>query len=1564
MNFKKVIILLIALMIITPSFAFAAESDSASSGSGKSSSSQSSENMNTEPTDSKPAENTDSSLNSSESEQSDEKNENQQEAEENEEPEMQLMAAAASVETPEIDVPTMTTPQSSDFSYSNDAYLTSLFSGAAVYTYPIQVPKGINDFQPKIELIYNSQSVGGQYDWLGSGWSLNEYYILRDVNFTPNDVSDDKFKLIFGEQTHNLIFDEKSGFYHTEIETYMKIQKVSGGSNQKGEYWIVNTKDGIEYRFGFTEDSELLNSVPERNYVHKWKLDKIEDLNENSIFYSYVKNPREGEIGASYLKNISYNDGFAVIEFERIEKPFVFNAYKNGSQIIEKCLLSNIIIKNSKEVISIYSIEYTVSDIDVSLDCINLTTLNNSDCFRTSFNYEVLTSDSNFSRNPDWTIPVIFSSRDAGTYQSNGNTYDVRVDYDVRIADINGDGLPDQIQSYRSNGNNNQVVWINNGSGFTKDSNWTIPVIFSSRDAGTYQSNGNTYDVRVDYDVRIADMNGDGLPDLIQSNRANGYNNQAVWINNGSGFTKDINWTIPIIFSSRDAGSYPWNGNTYDNRVDYDVRIADINGDGLPDLIQSYKDNNYNNQAVWINNGSGFTKDINWTIPVIFSSRDSGTYQSNGDTYDVRVDYGVRIIDINGDGLPDLIQSYRNNNNNNMAVWINSGSGFVRDSNWTIPVTFYSRSAGTYQSNGNTYDDQIDYAVRIADVNDDGFPDIIQSNRNNGYNTQAIWINTGNGFIHDTNWTIPVIFSSRDAGSYPWNGNTYDVRVDYAVKVADLNGDGLPDLIQSYRENNYNNQAIWINSFSSSHLLRQITHPSGSTTKIEYETSTKFNNTKENGMQGLPIPIKVVKKVEIDNGMKNDYHTISTYTYDYENGLMNIVKGKIEFGGFKKVTVNDGRSITEHYFHQDQAKKGREYKTVIKSTSNKLYAVSENAFVANETKGIFEVLLKNSTQSLYDGQAVPVVSKTSYEYDIYGNPVKTKSEGDIKINGDEKTVLYEYTYNVNDWILNKVKKETLENANSKKIAASEFYYDGNSNLNAVPTRGLITKTVNWNSHGDDIVQDFEYDSYGNLIAQYDGNGHLTTVKYGENPIYPISFTNALNQTTLLEYNLSIGKLTKTTDSNGFVTSMEYDGFGRITKVIKPGDSSSSPTIGYRYYIDGVAPEYIQISVKESGNQYYDTWKYYDGLKREIKTESESENPSENIIQETYYNNFGNVSKIVAPRKSSETYLNTTTAYDSFGRLIKITNPDGTAKSVEYNQLKTTAFDERGNKIQSEKDIYDNIIKVTEFNGNEVYETGYEYNTLNNLIKIIPNQNYDQSKISFLVEKENKVMGGSGNTNLVEKDLSSLGLTTPIDTRYKVENVTFEYDSLGRMIKLDDPDLGVWKYEYNANGKKATETDSRQIKTYYDYDALDRIVLIDYPNDADISFEYDLGTIGTLTKVNSGITTKSYQYDERLRVIKETVFIHNGDLSASENANPAGNVQIYNAGILSGLSLSKLKDAIKTVVAIVVTVVVEIYKAVTGSNNNSGNEGNNSGGNDGSGSDDNGSGGNDGGSDGF
>jgi hypothetical protein len=115
--------------------------------------------------------------------------------------------------------------------------------------------------------------------------------------------------------------------------------------------------------------------------------------------------------------------------------------------------------------------------------------------------------------------------------------------------------------------------------------------------------------------VTVADVNGDGKPDLISANA--GDSTLTVLTNNGGG--------IFVFNATLNVGNYP-----------YSVAVADINDDGKPDLICANTGDS--TLTVLTNNGGGIFG-FNATL-----NAGSGPYS-------------VAAADVNGDGKPELISA-------------------------------------------------------------------------------------------------------------------------------------------------------------------------------------------------------------------------------------------------------------------------------------------------------------------------------------------------------------------------------------------------------------------------------------------------------------------------------------------------------------------------------------------------------------------------------------------------------------------------------------------------------------------------------------------------------------------------------------------------------------------------------------------------------------------------------------------------------------------------------------------------------------------------------------------
>ena len=151
--------------------------------------------------------------------------------------------------------------------------------------------------------------------------------------------------------------------------------------------------------------------------------------------------------------------------------------------------------------------------------------------------------------------------------------------------------------------------------------------------------------------------NGDESRSLLASITKSGNNGTVTTLpatsftyqTQSAGWTSQSSWNLPVsIFVAGYEQGY---------------HLLDVNGDGLTDIV--YSNDNGSGPATYqsyINTGSGWTASTTWNLPVILTVN--------------HVDQGYRFVDVNGDGLPDIV--YGNNDNmghNTFATYINSNYG-------------------------------------------------------------------------------------------------------------------------------------------------------------------------------------------------------------------------------------------------------------------------------------------------------------------------------------------------------------------------------------------------------------------------------------------------------------------------------------------------------------------------------------------------------------------------------------------------------------------------------------------------------------------------------------------------------------------------------------------------------------------------------------------------------------------------------------------------------------------------------------------------------------------------
>jgi RHS repeat-associated protein len=101
-----------------------------------------------------------------------------------------------------------------------------------------------------------------------------------------------------------------------------------------------------------------------------------------------------------------------------------------------------------------------------------------------------------------------------------------------------------------------------------------------------------------------------------------------------------------------------------------------------------------------------------------------------------------------------------------------------------------------------------------------------------------------------------------------------------------------------------------------------------------------------------------------------------------------------------------------------------------------------------------------------------------------------------------------------------------------------------------------------------------------------------------------------------------------------------------------------------------------------------------------------------------------------------------------------------------------------------------------------------------------------------------------------------------------KTVSYQYDILGRLYRVNNPDTNYWEYTYDALGRQSSYKDPKNNPlTYYDYDPLHRLREVTQPGNIQTLYSYD--SHNNLVAVTDGNgNTTSYAFDDMHRVYQE------------------------------------------------------------------------------------------------
>lgn len=932
------------------------------------------------------------------------------------------------------------------------------------------------------------------------------------------------------------------------------------------------------------------------------------------------------------------------------------------------------------------------------------------------------------------------------------------------------------------------------------------------------------YDYK-DAGVRAADVNSDGKTDMIEGTDTE----RRTWINTGTGWLEDSSWSLP-----QDMHFI-----ALSDRKDRGVRIADANGDGLPDLFRA----DGPTRTAWINTGKGWVQDNTWLIPPEASFISSGN------------DMGVALIDINGDGLPDILKS----DGSTRIVWINTGKGWSQDSSWTIPGDITLKGVGS----------------AIDDINGDGMPDLIKA------------VDSSSRRTYTNNAAEAYLLTTIK------NGLGGTITLDYK-KIAELDnnhGDGISDLafsgwvVNSITQNNglSSNQIISTTNYNYSGGLYDSDEKEFRGFNYVQETVSDGTTARhyfyqDKSKKGLEYSSEIVDKNsapyrksenEITSEDKGGYYIVklaSATDYTYDGSSANPKAAKTEF------SYDDYGNIIKTSYLGDTSTTGDEkyiYNEYLYNTNDWIIDKPKHNYLSdNNQNKVSESWFR------YDGQ----------EYDQA--PIK----GDL--------THAEYWLNDASNPAESLSYDSYGNAvsytNSRGYATS-YSYD--------PTYTFLAAATNSKGH----QTSYTYDSgTGNLLSVTDPNGYKTEYQYdvfGRKTKEILPYDSSLYPTTYIWYSIDgtapeetkVMQREESGESKTYDSYTYYDGFGNVVQAKKESDSSQLITQDKIY--DSMS------RLKEETTPYLSNEGYtspsatakkraysYDALGRITKitntdntarttaydhwnTYSYDENSNRkdfnydafgNIISVKEYNNgetyttsyaydaSGNLKEITDSKNNKIKY-----AYDSLGRKTQLQDPDLGTWSYNYdaNGNLISQADNKGNSVSMQ---YDELDRLTVKNiPDETITYYYDSGTIGAVSRIQSsasdsNFNYDQRNRLI---SEQKTIGGTAFSTAYSYDaMDRLTSKTLPDS----SAISYSYDAQGQLKSISNilPDI-----KYNEMGQQTQKVYNNGLTTNIQYNSDNyRLSRLTTSDKQDLSYSYD--GVGNVAKITDAVNSKTsaFQYD--------------------------------------------------------------------------------------------------------
>ncbi len=990
--------------------------------------------------------------------------------------------------------------------------------GEAAYTMPIALPPGTNGMTPALSLEYRHRTESGL---LGIGWSING---LSQITRCPRTLvqdgvlsrvtrtSADPFCLD-GQRlvvTNGVAYGSATAEYRTEIESFTRIRTL-GSAGFGPQSFTVESPDGRIFEYGATADSRIDSSAAAQppNTALIWALNRVRDRSGNVIDFTYSEGP-----GLTFrIASIRYNSNPSAGIAPSHEVAFVYEnrpsnevdiLYVAGTPVREVLRLDRVEVRYGGSAIRTYDLSYEPALTDIGrsrLASIQECAAGGTDCLSpTNFTWQ--------NGAPGFQPQAAY----AGTIATT-----LRPDTAWQLMDLNGDGRRD-------------FVWP--GGSVMASSTIRYRLALADGGFGPEMNSGipSPYGIGLPFD-----HNGDARDDLLM-------------------ISSPRTWTI-VPGGSNGFGPVIATGIAVPPQMP-DFRGADINGDGLGDLVWSDSPQNSGSAlrvyARLALPGGGFSA----TPMQLYDQSVAMSYEtSEGGDF---IGPAGRPIDLDGDGAEDLVM------NQNYSLARMSATEYAADLfDGAIGLPLLLDFNGDHCSDFAYRHYTGTLRIRVAGCTVPWFgPDLL------GPSVPAMfpfdWNNDGReDFLLQGSPNWQVIVSNGDSlrpiqdTGVPFDGTG-------TPRTEDINGDGLRDL-------------AWLSGGQFRYRLRSgprgnllLTATDGFGVRAAFTYAPLSDSSVYVRGTGAVYPVQdrqsgvtVVARLETTDGSGTGSHQATQYSYE---GLRHHVLGRGSLGFARRTstdTTPGEQNRIEESFRQDFPFTGLLASVVARQESGA--QMSSTAYtwtsldlgsgqslrryprIATEMRREFHV------GGVLNGSELSNTVRTVEAVDSASGLVIDETTTVTEVSGGAHAGAFATLRSQRTGVLNDTTTWCIGRPQSLRLTASHSLAGGAAIIrnasqawDSVKCRPVQQRIEPGHAQLQ-VVFSLAYDTFGNIssrsVTGTAMSARTTTVNWGERGQLPASVTNPLTQVTAIGWSPATGQLLDVTDPNALRISWTYDPFG-------------------------------------------------------------------------------------------------------------------------------------------------------------------------------------------------------------------------------------------------------------------------------------------------------------------------------------------------------------------------------------------------------------------------------------